>query len=114
MSFEISPVIAQVCAAHILLNIHDIMQMSHHDPYEESKNHRPDVGYSNGTNWHIDLNGSSFPLDPLPPKSRIAHDLLDFDTDVIDRQLVTDVRPVASPSHALHVGPDKAYEFPIS
>lgn len=76
LSLQIAPMIAQVCAAHILLNIQDVMQMS--DP-----NH-PTIDEMDEAN---DQHTVSFQMASLlSTQAQSAQDVLNFDMETADSQ----------------------------
>lgn len=103
--------IAHICAAHILLNIHDVMQVSP-DSQSYSSDRRLDAKTASnnlGPNPHA----VSFQMDPLPPrKSHTARDILDLDDldlDASDVQSVDDRKLNTRTSQDFDSGYDGAY-----
>lgn len=88
-SFEIAPIVAQVCAAHILLNIHDVTGLSSNDSTQQSVDDLPTT-----VPWDRNRHALSFQMGPLQSrKPRDNHDVLDFDMDGADTQPVIEFAP---------------------
>lgn len=95
MSFEIAPIIAQICAAHILLNIHDVMHVSTSDPNYGQNLDARSATYRRqehtGTSPY-DPHGLSFQMGSLPLRQpNVPLDFLDFDLDSADTQSIADI-----------------------
>lgn len=81
-SFQISPIISQVCASHILLNIHGVTELSD-DTNIHSSGPQPSVPRVGGRNLDYNEHALSFQMGPLSSRKRPStHDVLDFDVDV--------------------------------